>query len=74
MRVTDNGNTVYRAWCQLGDVGLMRGSLLVDQTGLFDYKLVIVTASGYIYTIGFGETTCVNATLYGSTGVHLEGK
>lgn len=49
--------------------GLMRGSLYVDRTGVFNGDLIVATTSGEVWRMdGAG-----NKTLIASTGVHLEG-
>ncbi len=70
-RITDGGATVINPWVDLpGDNnGLMRGSLYVDRTGLYDGHLIAVTTAGQVWRI---DSTGV-PTLIASVGVHLEG-
>eukprot|EP01006_Ploeotia_vitrea_P014461 TRINITY_DN3908_c0_g1_i1.p1 TRINITY_DN3908_c0_g1~~TRINITY_DN3908_c0_g1_i1.p1 ORF type:complete len:362 (+),score=168.04 TRINITY_DN3908_c0_g1_i1:35-1087(+) len=55
-RITDHGATI-ETFCNTHDtyltetMGLFRGSLVVDHTGLFGYKLVAVTTNGKVLVI-----------------------
>ena len=49
----------------------MRGSLYVDDTGEFGYRLVVVTTTGYIYTV---DAQCRDPKQLGPfLNTHLEG-
>ena len=68
--------TFLSPWVTLPDVigcpaphGLMRGSLYVDRTGVYNGDLIIVTTGGEVWRIdSSGTPTCID-----SVGVHLEG-
>ena len=51
-----------------GSNGLLRGSLYVDRTGVWNYDLLAVTNNGEFWRIDLGNTTLV-----ADVGVHLEG-
>ncbi|MCL5098604.1 MAG: hypothetical protein M1608_13960, partial [Candidatus Omnitrophica bacterium] len=74
-KMTANGSAIYTNWCTLpGEAHLLRGSLCVDQTGIFNHDLIVVT--GDVSSDG-GGVWRVNG--YGNTNrivdlqTHLEG-
>ena len=69
-QVSPDGSTVVNPWVDLGaGAGLMRGSLYVDRSGVYDGDLIAVTTTGQVWRVdGSGTSTMVAAT-----GVHLEG-
>jgi hypothetical protein len=71
VRITGDGSNVINPWVDLpGDNnGLMRGSLYVDRTGVFNGDLMVVTNAGEVWRVD------VNAvpTKIAAVGVHLEG-
>jgi hypothetical protein len=70
VRISANGATVQNPWVTLsGESGLLRGSLFVDNTGVFGGALIAVTTSGGVWKITSGGT----ATLLVNLGTHLEG-
>ncbi|HMY15228.1 MAG TPA: hypothetical protein PKA58_02815 [Polyangium sp.] len=73
VRISPDGTNVINPWVSLpGDNnGLMRGSLLVDITGLYGGDLLVATTVGQVWRIkSTGEPTLVAQT---PTPVHLEG-
>lgn len=69
VRVSADGNTIQNPWVSLGNVGLLRGSSFVDDTGVWQFNLIVCTTDGYIFEI---EPTGVFRQLL-SVGTHLEG-
>lgn len=71
VRITNDGKTVLNPWVDLpGDGnGLMRGSLYVDRTGVFNGDLLVATTNGEVWRI----TAAGVPTKLASLGVHLEG-
>lgn len=71
VRITDNGGTIINPWVDLpGDAnGLLRGSLYVDRTGIYNDDLIAVTTGGEVWRITAGGTP----TLIADLDVHLEG-
>ncbi len=71
VRVTDDGNTIINPWVDLpgGGNGLMRGSLFVDTTGVFNGDLIVVTTVGQVWRVDVNGTP----TMLAAIGVHLEG-
>lgn len=70
-RLSNGGDTVEMAWVDLpGDRnGLMRGSLYLDRTGVWDGDLIAVTTRGEVWRIdSAGVPTAVQ-----SVAAHLEG-
>ncbi|HRI69780.1 MAG TPA: hypothetical protein PK156_36375 [Polyangium sp.] len=73
VRISPDGTNVINPWVSLpGDNnGLLRGSLWVDTTGLFNGDLLVVTTVGEVWRIkSTGEPTQIAKT---QTIVHLEG-
>jgi len=70
-RVRADGNSEIITWVSLGDVGLMRGSLYVDPTGVWNGDLIAVTTNGWVYRV---NTTAI-PVFVANTGspIHLEG-
>lgn len=70
-RVSADGTTIDNPWVDLpGDSnGLIRGSLYVDRTGVWDGDLVACTTAGQVWRIDASG----HPTLLAETGVHLEG-
>ena len=71
VRITDGGDTVVNPWVDLvgANNGLMRGSLLIDRTGLYGGDLIVATTVGEVWRITADGTP----TMLAATGVHLEG-
>lgn len=73
MKISPDGLTVVNPWVNLGNVGLMRGSLHVDSTPtrVWGGDLIVVTTGGYVYRINSsGAATLVTDQFRGR---HLEG-
>lgn len=71
VRITDGGLAVINPWVDLpGSNGLMRGSLYVDRTGAWGYKLIVVTTIGQVWVVDAAGTPTLIADI---GGVHLEG-
>lgn len=72
VRITGDGSSVINPWVDLpGDNnGLMRGSLYVDRTGVFNGDLVVVTTAGEVWRVDVAGTPTKIAAV---PGVHLEG-
>ena len=71
-RVSSDGLTIDNPWVDLpgSGNGLMRGSLYVDRTGLYNGDLIIATTNGQVWQVD-GQGT---ATQIGNVpGVHFEG-
>jgi len=71
VRITDGGGTVMNPWVSLPGAGngLMRGSLYVDRTGVWDGDLIAVTTLGEVWRIDSSGA----ATFIDDVDVHLEG-
>ena len=71
VRVSADGTSVQNPWVDLpgSSNGLLRGSLYVDRTGVWNYDLLAVTNNGEFWRIDSSG----NATLVADVGVHLEG-
>lgn len=71
VRISADGSVIDNPWVELpGDGnGLMRGSLYVDRTGIFNGDLIVVTTTGQVWRV----TPAGVPTLITSLGVHLEG-
>lgn len=71
VRITDNGQTVLNPWVDLPgpNNGLMRGSLYVDRTGVWNGDLLVGTTLGEVWRI----TAAGVPTKVAAFGVHLEG-
>lgn len=71
VQISPDGTTVLNPWVDLpgGGNGLMRGSLYVDRTGVFNGDLIAVTTAGEVWRISSGGTP----TLLADVNVHLEG-
>jgi hypothetical protein len=71
MKVSPDGNIVTNPFVTLPSGGLMRGSLFVDDTGVWGYRLIVCTTNGRIYAI---DNDGSYELLYSAPGgVHLEG-
>ena len=70
-RITNNGATVINPFVDLPGAGngLMRGSLYVDQTGVWGDDLIAVTTGGEVWRINSAGVP----TLISDRNVHLEG-
>ncbi len=70
-KITDNGSTLINPWVDLpgSNNGLMRGSLYVDRTGVFNGDLIAVTTTGQVWQIDSKGSSKLLASL----GTHLEG-
>jgi hypothetical protein len=81
MRIGADGLTVTNPWVDLpggsgprGTNGLMRGSLYVDRTGVFNGDLLAVTTIGEVWRVNSAGTPTLVATVATQNkGVHLEG-
>jgi len=74
VRISPDGSTVQNPWVTLQDEfgvepGLLRGSLYIDRTGVFDHDLIVVTTAGRVWRV----TSAGTATRLASLGTHLEG-
>lgn len=71
VRITNGGNTVFNPWVSLpgSNNGLMRGSLHVDRTGVFDGDLIVTTTTGQVWRITFAGSP----TLIAQVPTKLEG-
>lgn len=72
VKVDPGGAVVTNPWVSLPGVnnGLIRGSLYVDRTGVYNGDLLVVTTTGQLWRIdSTGAPTQIGASL----GVHLEG-
>lgn len=71
VRVGPSGSPVINPWVSLpgSNIGLMRGSFYVDDTGVFGDELIAVTTTGSVWRIDSSG----NATQLASVGAHLEG-
>ncbi len=72
VRISPDGTTIDNPWVDLpGDSnGLMRGSLYVDRTGVFDDNLLVATTLGQIWEIDAAGSATMIAEI---PDVHLEG-
>jgi len=72
VRISPDGKVIDNPWVDLPGAsnGLMRGSLYVDRTGLFDYHLLVATTDGEIWKIDSSGGATQIADI---AGVHLEG-
>lgn len=63
--------TFVNPWVDLPGAGngLMRGSLYVDRTGVYNGDLIVVTTGGEVWRID----SAANATMIADVNVHLEG-
>lgn len=70
-RITNNGATIISPWADLpgNGNGLMRGSLYVDRTGVFNDELIVVTTAGEVWQIDSSGT----GTFLVDVNTHLEG-
>jgi len=70
-RIASDGSSFLNPWVNLpGEPGLMRGSLHVDRTGVWNGDLIAVTTAGGVWRINSaGIPTQVTPSL----GTHLEG-
>lgn len=70
VRISADGTQIQNPWVDLpGNNGLMRGSLFVDNLGIFGGDLIVVTTSGQVWRIDAQG----NATQVADAKVHLEG-
>lgn len=72
VRVSPDGSVIDNPWVDLpGSAnGLMRGSLYVDRTGVFNYNLIVATTDGEVWEVDASGNATMIADL---AGVHLEG-
>lgn len=71
-RISADGATIQNPWVVLpSETGLLRGSLYIDRTGVFDGDLIVVTTepTGNVWRV----TSAGVATKLASLGTHLEG-
>ena len=71
-RISPDGTSVLNPWVTLpGELGLMRGSLHVDRTGVWGGDLIVVTTEpqGNVWRV----TSAGSPTLIATTNTHLEG-
>lgn len=70
-RITNNSLTVINPWVDLPGAGngLMRGSLYIDQTGVFGGDLIVATTGGEVWRVNSAGTP----TLIADVNTHLEG-
>lgn len=70
-RITGAGTTVLNPWVDLPGAGngLMRGSLYVDRTGVYNGDLIAATTTGEVWRVDSSGTP----TKLADVGVHLEG-
>lgn len=71
VRISADGATIENPWVSLpgNNNGLMRGSLYVDRTGIFDGDLIVVTTVGEVWRV----TRDGLPSRIVSVGTHLEG-
>ncbi len=71
VRISPDGATIDNPWVTLPGVGngLMRGSLYVDRTGIYNGDLIVVTSLGEVWRV----TPAGIPTRLAAVGVHLEG-
>ncbi len=69
-RIAADGTSVQNPWVMLpGEDGLLRGSLHVDRTGVFNGDLIVVTTAGGVWRVDSSGTP----TRLASLNTHLEG-
>jgi hypothetical protein len=71
VKVTADGSAITNPWVDLpgADNGLIRGSLYVDRTGIYNGDLIICTTGGEVWRIDADA----NPTFIFDTNTHLEG-
>lgn len=71
VRISPDGSMIENPWVSLPGTGngLMRGSLYVDRTGVFNGDLIVATTTGEVWRV----TPAGAATRITALGVHLEG-
>jgi hypothetical protein len=71
VRIAPDGSSIDNPWVSLPGTGngLMRGSLYVDRTGIYNGDLLVVTTAGELWRV----TKDRDATRLAAVGVHLEG-
>jgi hypothetical protein len=71
VRISADGSTIQNPWVTLPGTGngLMRGSLYVDRTGIFNGDLIVATTTGEVWRV----TPAGVPTRIAALGVHLEG-
>ncbi|MEO7093325.1 MAG: hypothetical protein ABI175_08750, partial [Polyangiales bacterium] len=71
VRISADGATIQNPWVTLPGTGngLMRGSLYVDRTGLYNGDLIVATTTGEVWRV----TPAGVPTRIAALGVHLEG-
>lgn len=70
--ISADGSTITNPWVDLPGTnnGLMRGSLYVDRTGIFDGDLIVATTTGEVWRVNkMGQPTSITPP----KAVHLEG-
>ena len=70
-RITNNGNNVINPWVDLpgSGNGLLRGSLYVDRTGVYNGDLIAATTGGEVWRVNTAGTP----TMLADVNTHLEG-
>ena len=69
-RIASDGSSVINPWVALNDPGLLRGSLHVDRTGVWNGDLIAVTTTGGVWRI---NSAGIASQARPSLGTHLEG-
>ncbi|HUS28587.1 MAG TPA: hypothetical protein VMZ53_08760 [Kofleriaceae bacterium] len=72
VKISPDGSVITNPWIDLPGTnnGLMRGSLYVDRTGIFDGDLIVATTTGEVWRVNkAGTPTPITVP----KGVHLEG-
>ena len=69
VKISPDGTSVQNPWITLPSIGLLRGSLAMDETGIYGYSLVAAMTTGEVYLIKPDGSF----TNLASLGVHLEG-
>lgn len=68
--ISADGSTIQNPWVVLpGEIGLLRGSLHIDRTGVFGGDLIVVTTTGNVWRVNSAGVP----TKLASLGTHLEG-
>jgi hypothetical protein len=72
VKISPDGAVITNPWVDLPGInnGLMRGSLYVDRTGIFNGDLIVVTTTGEVWRV---DKTGAPTPITTPKGVHLEG-
>jgi len=72
VKISPDGSLIDDPWVDLPGLnnGLMRGSLYVDRTGIFNGDLVVVTTTGEVWRV---DKAGIPTPITTPKGVHLEG-